>query len=179
MASGAILPAPAVPASTRISARLKHVWEHSSPVNVLRVMVWSDRWIRSRTYATTTYSFYTSAAHSTGYVTEHAKHYTRRTAPCTLHTAHGTRHTALASESVSPELSSARHVASDELLCCRPAVRRFVCGRKPWPRRSLRCSRASRVRARPVRGPRRVCCCVRARARVCVVCVCVFCVCVS
>ena len=32
--AGAIPPAPAVPASTRISARLKHVQEHSSAVNM-------------------------------------------------------------------------------------------------------------------------------------------------
>ena len=34
MVGDAIPPAPAVPASTRISARLKCVQEHSSPVNV-------------------------------------------------------------------------------------------------------------------------------------------------
>ena len=34
LAGGAIQPAPAVPASTRISAGLKRVQEHSSPVNM-------------------------------------------------------------------------------------------------------------------------------------------------
>ena len=34
LVGGAILPAPAVPASTRISARLERVQEHTSPVNV-------------------------------------------------------------------------------------------------------------------------------------------------
>ena len=34
LAGGAIPPAPAVPTSTRISARLKRVQEHSSPVSV-------------------------------------------------------------------------------------------------------------------------------------------------
>ena len=41
LVGGAIPPAPAVPASTRISVRLKCVQEHRSPVNVFRS--WSER----------------------------------------------------------------------------------------------------------------------------------------
>ena len=37
LAGGGILPAPAVPASTRIFARLKYVQEHSSAVSILAV----------------------------------------------------------------------------------------------------------------------------------------------
>ena len=35
LVGGAMPPAPAVPASTRISARLRRVQEHSSPVNIV------------------------------------------------------------------------------------------------------------------------------------------------
>ena len=37
LAVGVILPAPAAPTSTRISARLKRVQEHSSPVNIITI----------------------------------------------------------------------------------------------------------------------------------------------
>ena len=39
LAGGAILPAPAVPASTRITARLKRVQEHSSRVNIPHINI--------------------------------------------------------------------------------------------------------------------------------------------